>query len=151
MIKKKSVGLTIFGIFFCLIGTAVFLMALGELSAGFFAKEELMQQTLEQMGNYAVTEANIIAKMTMQHYRWSGLRFLFYSIAFLTSGIGVLLRKKWARTLSLILVAIIFISTWLGLIIGEYVYPPVIWISSSALFLFSIIYLTRPKVKEQFE
>ncbi len=82
--------------------------------------------------------------------RYADWRLLIYIPLFI-SGVGILFLKNWARVLSILILTIFTIETFI--ILKNFSTPILIIMQAFGViyFLFLIYYLTRPKVKEQFK
>ena len=155
MEKKRSIGVTVFGIL-CIIYTLLhFSMPLSLL-------KEAMSFV---MGKMSTSPFNMVVLVAMSIISWGEL------IGFFVGGIGVLRLASWGRRL-VIIAAILGIFAWAyaGILGGKYtvenktsLFPfqlsdTLIFISGfigtmicSIFNLLCIFFFTRPKVKEQFK
>jgi len=74
------------------------------------------------------------------------------AIIYGVSGIGLLLYKNWARIVSIMVAPLSVIClSWIMIINKKDIDTMITPTIGIIVFLFSIFYLTRPKVKEQFK
>lgn len=91
---------------------------------------------------------------------------VFYTVAVIITGVGILLLRRWARIMALFFVAIKTIQLIAGIITdipmikksAEFasVHPPISSLIIATIIIFIVgcgvmYYLTRPKIKEQFK
>lgn len=141
MDKKRSIGVTIFGIIVTLFGglPIVGLLILFLVSIG---------------------KDDIVKILTLKNDSISQTLFLFLAyLFFLISGIGILKLKNWARVILITLISINFIASLIGLCFSIikalkgninlfYIISAFI---SLLIFVFVVYFFTRPKVKGQFK
>jgi len=133
MEKKRSKGITLVAIFSIMVG----LYFLYEKHSGIHYLPQLIE-----------------AK------QWLVLSGILIDFLYIIAGIGLLRRLNWSRKLFIFITFVFLIGVIRSsfyLIMNDMIaqYSPILMVRlfmiMSILFVFSLIYLTRPKVKEQFK
>ena len=137
MEKKRSVGVTLFGRIFSVVGiSGAIILLIGLVGLIFREKAGF------DLYKYYSSEKELIIKL---------LYILFVYVPWSIIGFGTLKLKPWARILSISLMIIYLLSNILN-IMGLFLSVRNIWTSLFWIFLtsFTIYFFSRPKVKRQF-
>jgi len=138
MEKKRSIGVTIFSLYLVIVGVL----------SSFFSIQVIIRLIHSGAISRMIDSGTISAQ--------NGTLFIrtIVFIAFIVGGVFVYLRKNWARRMM-----VIICSIYGTLSVSVYIYYNLltelpIWFFSLMIFMtyiFPIVFLTRPKVKEQFK
>jgi hypothetical protein len=137
--ERPPLGIKILGgINFFVLGIFFIILSIFFLTPS-FQSEELFNTFREEMG----------LKLTPQQFKISIFFQLFISIIFAISGIGLLLRKEWARKLTIYFSFVLFLLIFLSILFNpsliKHSFPQIIY---SGILIF---YFTNRKIEEYFK